>query len=250
MYKIRIIPTLLFNDQTLVKGKQFNSWRVIANLFHMIKLYSLREVDELIFLDINANKRGNINFSLIDEFADECFMPLTVGGGIKNLNDIENLLKAGADKVSINTATIDNPKFIKEAVKQFGSQCIIISIDYKNIDNQKIIFSNSGKVKTKYYLEDYVKKVEDLNPGEILLTSIDHDGMMEGFDIKTIKKINEQIKIPIIAAGGAGKCKDFADLINESKVKAIASASIYHFTEITPLEVKKYIQKKGFKTRI
>ena len=250
MNKIRIIPTLLFNDQVLVKGKQFKSWRVVANLFHMIKLYSLREVDELIFLDINANQSGKINFSLIDEFADQCFMPLTIGGGIKSLSDIESLLKIGADKVSINSSINKEPNLVKEAVKQFGSQCIIVSIDYKKINNEKKVFINSGNTNTNFNLYDYINKIEDFEPGEILLTSIDHDGMMNGFDVETIKSINNKTKIPIIASGGAGKCEDFVSLISSTDIKAIASASIYHFTEVTPLDVKKYIKKKGFNTRI
>ena len=146
MLKIRIIPSLLFNGTNLVKGKNFNSWRTVGSVFQSIKLFSLRSVDELIFLDISAYKNKIINFKLIDDFADECFMPLTVGGGIRTIDDIKEILRNGADKVSINSAAIYDYKFIKESIKYFGSQCIIVSIDYKkNSKGEKKLFINSEK---------------------------------------------------------------------------------------------------------
>ncbi len=250
MHKVRILPTLLYKDN-LVKGKNFKSWRVVGNLHQMIKLYNLREVDELIFFDITANKNNRIQFSVIDEFADDCFVPLTVGGGIKNLEDIKNLLKVGADKVCINSNAVKDLNFIKNAIRQYGSQCIVISIDYKiNSNKEKEIFINSGNTPTGILLEDFVEKINKINPGEILITSIDHDGMMKGYDVETIKKISKLSDTPIIASGGAGKLDDFYNLIVQTKVKAISAASIFHFTEITPLDVKKYLNEKGIKVRL
>lgn len=250
MHKVRIIPTLLYKNN-LVKGKNFLSWRVVGNLYQMVKLYNLREVDELIFLDVDATDSGSIQFQLIDEFADECFVPLTIGGGIKTMEDIEKLLKVGADKVCINSAAVNNISFLKEAIRQYGSQCIVVSIDYKKKDNnQKKVIINSGKVETNLLLDDHLKRINDINPGEILINSIDHDGVMKGYDIPTLKNIIKQSEIPIIAAGGAGSLEDFEKTINETDVKAISAASIFHFTQITPLDVKKYLKSKNISVRI
>ena len=250
MLKIRIIPSLLYDGSNLVKGKQFNSWRTIGSVFQNIKLYSLRGVDEIIFLDIMAYKNKKIDFNLIDDFADECFMPLTVGGGIKSIEDIEETLRRGADKVSINSAAFENYQLIEDAVRYFGSQCIILSIDYKKDKNgNKKIFLNAEKKLTKIDLFEYMEKVEKNKPGEILLTSVDHDGMMDGYDIETIKKINKSSNIPIIASGGAGSAEDIYKVIKETNVQAVAASSIFHFTEITPLNVKKYLSSKGLEMR-
>ncbi len=251
MQKIRIIPTILFNEENIVKGKKFESWRRVGSLYQAIKVYSLREVDELIFLDVNATKKNLIEYKLIDDFADECFMPLTVGGGVKNINNIETLLRSGADKVCVNTAAFNNRNFIKEAIKIFGSQCIVISIDYKRTNENRLnVFTNSGKFNTGSELFSYLDEISDLGPGEMILTSIDHDGMMSGYDVPTLKKINEKYSIPIIASGGAGKCHDFYKMIIDTKIKAAAAASIYHFSELTPLDIKKFLKLKNLKVRI
>ncbi len=248
--KIRIIPTILYNN-TLVKGKKFKSWRVVGNLFQMIKLYSLREVDELIFFDIDATKKGHIELSLIDEFADECFMPLTIGGGIKKLKDIDDLLKVGADKVCINSAATYDFEFIRQAIKKFGSQCIVISVDYKiNLNNCLEVFKNSGTVGTGLLLQEYIKKISDLGPGEIILTSIDHDGEMKGYDINTLLKINSTSSSPIIASGGAGNCDDIYNVIEKTGITTISAASIFHFTETTPMDVKRHLKAKGLNVRV
>jgi len=250
MHKVRIAPTLLYKNN-LVKGKNFKSWRVVGNLYQMIKLYNLREVDELIFFDIDANKNNSIQFSLIDEFADECFVPLTIGGGIKSLDDIENLLKVGADKVCINSSAIKDINFLEKAINKYGSQCVIISIDYKvNKNNQKEIFIDSGNTPTGILLENFIEKINQIGPGEILVTSIDHDGIMKGYDIDTINKISKSSDVPIIASGGAGKLHDFFDIIDKTDIKALSAASIFHFTEITPLDVKIYLDQKGIKVRL
>ena len=250
MHKVRIAPTLLYKNN-LVKGKNFKSWRVVGNLYQMIKLYNLREVDELFFFDIDASKNNSIQLSLIDEFADECFVPLTIGGGIKSLDDIGNLLKVGADKICINSSAMNDINFLKKAVDKYGSQCIVLSIDYKiNKKEQKEIFINSGNKPTGILLENFIEKVSKVEPGEILLTSIDHDGIMKGYDIETIKKISKISDVPIIASGGAGSLNNFYEIIQKTNIKALSAASIFHFTEITPLDVKLYLDSKGVKVRI
>ena len=250
MHKVRIIPTLLYKDN-LVKGKMFKSWRVVGNLYQMIKLYNLREVDELIFLDIDANQKNKIQFDLIDEFADDCFVPLTIGGGVKSLQDIEQLLKVGADKVCINSTAVNDLYFVKKAVDKYGSQCIVISIDYKiNKDKMAEVFTSSGNMATKLSLEKHIKNLGEVNPGEIILTSIDHDGMMNGYDIEKIKKISNSSSIPVIASGGAGCANDFYQLIKDTNIKALSAASIFHFTETTPLDVKKFLKTKNINVRL
>ena len=250
MNKIRIIPTILYRNFSVVKGRNFASWRIVGNLHQVIKIYSLREVDEIIFLDLDAHKTNNINLNLIKNFADECFMPVTAGGGVKTLLDIEKLLNAGADKVCINSQAYLNKNFIKEAVKKFGSQCISISVDYKqHSDKQKYIYINSGKKFTKKKLFDWIKEINELNAGEIIFTSIDHEGMMGGFDELTIKSINKLTKSPIIASGGCGNPKDASSLLKKTIVSGLSISSMFHFSEYTPLDVKNHLIKKKFKIR-
>ncbi len=250
MLKLRVIPTLLFDGMTLVKGKNFESWRTVSALIQQVQIYALRGVDEMILLDISStNKNSKINFNLIKDITENIFMPFTVGGGIKNLEDIQNLLNSGADKVSINTAAYHDKKFIKEAVKKFGSQCIVISVDYKKIDNNEIVFTNSGKHNTKKKLYDYLLEINDLNVGEVLLTSIDRDGTMLGYNIDVINKATDLLKVPVIASGGAKNYQDMLNLINKTKVTAVAAASIYHFKNQTPKLAKKFLKENGIKIR-
>ncbi len=252
MNKIRIIPIILFNDSNIIKGKRFSSWRIIGNLKQSIRIFSLREVDELIILDISASKSSKeINLKLIDEIADDCFMPLTVGGGIKSLKDIENVLNLGADKVSINTQAFLNRNFLSDAINKYGSQCIVVSVDYKKKSNgKKEVFIESGTKSTGVELENYLKEINRLKPGEIMLTSIDHDGMMGGYDLETLSNANKFLDVPLIASGGCGVYKDMYNLVKKTKIKTIAASSIFNFTESTPLEAKFFLKKKGLKVRI
>lgn len=250
MNKIRIIPTVLYKDNVAVRGKKFNNWRVSGSLLQTIRLYSLREVDELIFLDIGATNQRNINFKLIDEFADECFMPITIGGGIKSLNDIEELFKVGADRVCVNTQAFRDPVFIKNSIKNFGSQSIIVSVDYKIIKSKFYVFICSGSINTNIELKEYLKKLNDIGVKEVMLTSMDHDGMMEGYDLKNISYANLNYDFKVIASGGAGSKKDVLDLILSSKIDALSCSSIFHFTEITPLSLKKFLGENNINIRI
>ncbi len=252
MLKKRIIPTLLFKNNKLVKGKQFNSWRTVGSIMQAVRVYKIRKVDELILLDITAtNIKRDIDYELINEVANECFMPLSYGGGIKKIDDISKILNCGADKVCINTSATKDLKFIEEACKIFGSQAIIVAIDYRiDINNKIEVWSNSGSFKTDLNFEDYLKKLESSGVGEIILTSIDRDGTMIGYDIETLSIANKLIQVPIIASGGAGEFQNMLELLNQTNISALAAGSIYHFTKKTPLDVKKYLMKNGIPVRI
>lgn len=245
MLKVRIIPTLLFKDFGLVKGVKFDSWRRVGSVIQSVKVYNMREVDELIFLDITASKENREpDFKTVDEIADECFMPLTVGGGVKTIEDIRKLLQVGADKISINTAAVVNPQIIKLAAQKFGSQCVVVSIDVKKTSLGYEIFIYSGTKATGLNPVSFAKEVEALGAGEILLTSIDQDGTMEGYDIDLIKSVTSVVSIPVIASGGAGNFEHMAQAVIEGKASAVAAASIFHFTQQTPLEAKHFLKQR------
>lgn len=246
------MPTLLYKDLGLVKGKSFDSWRRVGSLMQAIKVYNMREVDELIFLDITAsNNLREPDYELVKDFAYECFMPLTIGGGISNIEHVRKLLKIGADKVSINSAAVLRPELIKEISNEFGSQCVIISIDAKKTKNDFYeVFTHSGSKATGLNAIEWAKTVEKYCAGEILITSIDNDGSMNGYDLELIKSITSEVNIPVIASGGAGNYNDMLEAISIAKASAVAAASIFHFTEQTPLEAKKYLSQNGIPTRI
>lgn len=250
MLKTRIIPTLLWKDTTLVKGVGFDSWRRVGTIIPSIKVYNTRQVDELIVLDITATAQGREpDYLSIKEFAGECFVPLTFGGGVKSLDSIKKLLRHGADKVSVNSAIYDNPGIIEKGVKKFGNQCIVASIDVKKEGDEYICFSHSGSINTQKKLVDIVQMVYDLGVGEILITSIEQDGTMEGYDIDLIRLVSERVNIPVIASGGAGNYNHMYQALLDGKADAVAAASIFHFTEQTPLEAKKYLQGRGIAVR-
>lgn len=252
MLKTRIMPTLLFKDLGLVKGVKFDSWRRVGGLMQAIKVYSMRAVDELIFLDITATQEERSpDFELVDDFADECFMPLTVGGGVTTINDVKRLLEVGADKVAINTAAILNPGFISEAAGKFGSQCIVVSIDVKKVVSGKYeVFVHAGKKATGVCPIDFSKRAEELGAGEILITSIDQDGTMTGYDTELTKHISNMVSVPVIASGGAGNYQHMLDVITLGGASAIAAASIFHYTQQTPLEAKHYLKEHGIHVRL
>jgi cyclase len=252
MLKIRIIPTLLHKNFGLVKGVAFDSWRRVGSAMQSIKVYSIREVDEIIFLDITATlENREPDFQVVDELADECFMPLTVGGGVRSIDDVYRLLMVGADKISINSAVTKSMKLIEEASKRFGSQCIVVSIDYRRIgQNRCEVFSHSGTRPTGLEPVELAKMAENCGAGEILLTSIDRDGTMSGYDMEIISRVTGELSIPIIASGGAGKYQDMLDVLQQGKVSAVAAASIYHFTEQTPFEAKLFLKSHGIPVRL
>ena len=247
--KLRIIPTVLYNNNLCVKGKNFKSWRVSGSLKQTIKLYSLREVDELIFLNITANS-GKINFNAVDDFADECFMPITVGGGIKHIQDIKELFHVGADRVSINTHAFKDINFLKKAMDNYGKQSVVISVDYKQVNGKPIVFINSGNTNTNKNLFSYLSDLEKIDPGEILINSIDHDGLMNGYDTKTIKKIDKEFDLKIICSGGLRSSNDIIELYNSTKIKSFSMSSVFHYTELTPMSLKRQLSEGGVPVRL
>jgi len=246
------MPTLLFKNFGLVKGVRFDSWRPIGSVMQAIKVYNMREVDELVFLDISATSEGRPpDFETVDEIADECFIPLTVGGGVRTIDDVGRLLQVGADKVAINTAAIQAPDLIRLVADTYGSQCAIASIDAKKLPNgQYEVFTHSGTQATGKDPVTVAREVEVLGAGEILLTSIDRDGTMTGYDVKLIRDVSDAVSIPVIASGGAGNYEHMASAIIQGKASAVAAASIFHFTQQTPLEAKRFLRERGINVRL
>lgn len=251
MLKVRVIPTLLYKSVGLVKGVGFDSWRRVDTVIPAIKVYNMREVDELILLDIEAtSEERDPDYNEIRDFSRECFVPFCVGGGIRNLGQIKLLLRAGADKVAINTAAYHTLNLVSEGAAQFGSQCIVVGIDCRKIDGVYRCFSHNGSVDTGYRLEDWARRVEQAGAGEILLTSVEQDGTMQGYDVEMIRRVSELVNIPVIASGGAGNYEHMLQAVKEGKASAVAAASIYHFTEQTPKEAKEYLGDHGVPVRI
>lgn len=252
MLKVRVMPTLLFKDVGLVKGVAFDSWRRVGSMMQAVKVYNMREVDELIFLDISATLEGRPpDFEIVDEIADECFMPLTVGGGARTVDDVRRLLQVGADKVSINTGAVENPELIRATAQRFGSQCVVVSIDAKSrVSGGYEVYTYSGTQPTVKDPASWARDAESLGAGEILLTSIDRDGTMEGYDLELIRSVAGAVSIPVIASGGAGSYEDMLAALRDGKASAVAAPSIFHFTERTPLEAKRFLKANGINVRL
>jgi imidazole glycerol-phosphate synthase subunit HisF len=250
--KIRVMPTLLFKDVGLVKGIGFDSWRRVGSAMQAVKVYNMREVDELVFLDITATLDGRLpDFQAIDELADDCFMPLAVGGGITTISDVRQLLKVGADKVVINTAAVENPQLITEIADQFGSQCVVVSIDARpKTDGGYEVCTRSGTCPTGLDPVELARHSEKLGAGEIMITSIPNDGTMTGYDVELTKQVSQVVSIPVIASGGAGNFDHMVQAIKDGKASAVAAASIFHFTHQTPMEAKLYLKSQGISVRI
>lgn len=252
MLKIRVIPTLLWNGKALVKGVSFDSWRVIGSPQQSIQVYDMREVDELIFLDITATRQERSpDAELVDELADRCFVPFTVGGGVRSPEDAKRLLRAGADKVAINTMAVEHPEFLDPIVRQFGSQCVVVSIDSRRReDGTYEVFTHAGTQATGKDPADSAKIAQEHGAGEILVTSIERDGTLTGYDIALIRRVTEAVSIPVIASGGAGTYADMARAIGEGGASAVAASAMYQFTQQTPLEAKRYLAEQGFPVRV
>jgi cyclase len=245
------MPTLLYKDTTLVKGVGFDSWRRVGSAMQAVKVYNMREVDELVFLDITATPAGRPpDFDLIDELADECFMPLAVGGGIRSVDDVRRLLMVGADKVVLNTAVVDHAELIGDIARRFGSQCVVVSIDARIADDHTYeAYVESGTRPTGLCPIDLARQSESSGAGEILITSIVRDGTMTGYDTDLISRVADAVTVPVIAAGGAGSYAHMEEAL-QAGATALAAASIFHFTEQTPREAKQYLHERGFPTRI
>ena len=251
MLKLRVIPTLLFRDYGLIKGVAFDSWRHTGSLMQAVSVYNMRDVDEIVFLDISATRENRRpDFALVDEFADECRMPLTVGGGVQSVDDVAQLLNVGADKVALNTALVEHEAVISRISSRFGAQCLVASIDFRrHPDGKYEVFTHSGAKPTGIDPVTLAKRVEQLGAGEILLTSIDRDGTMTGYDIECVRTVSDAVGIPVVASGGAGSYQDMEQVVLKGKASAVAAASIFQFTELTPAGAKSHLKKSGIAVR-
>lgn len=251
MLKVRVIPTLLYKSTGLVKGVGFDSWRRVGPVLPAIKVYNARDVDELVFLDITASLDGDEpDYEIIADFSANCMVPLTVGGGVSKLEHIDGLLRAGADKVSINSAAYATPAFVARAAERFGSQCIVASIDAKCLGaGEWRCFGHAGSMDSGRAPAPWAAELAQLGAGEILLTSIDRDGTMQGYDLDLVKAVVDAVEIPVIASGGAGSYTHMAEVILRSGASAVAAASMFHFTEQVPLGARQHLAEAGIPVR-
>ena len=261
MKKNRLIPVLLLKDGWLVQSKSFSKYQNLGNPVEAVKRLSEWASDELIYLDISKDdtydtrrddqgyeNRGSF-LEIIEDVSKVTFMPITVGGKIRTIDDIEKRLSVGADKVSINTMAINEPNFILDAAKRFGSQCIVISIDAKKVGQEHRVFSNGGQNLTKYTAEKFSKIAEESGAGEILINSIDRDGLGNGYDIELINRVTNNVSIPVIACGGVGDWEDLADGLEQTSADAVAAANIFHYRDQSVFLAKKFLYDFKFNVR-
>lgn len=247
----RIIPCLDVKDGRTVKGTNFINLRDAGDAVELAGIYSEQGADELVFLDITAtNEKRRTLSELVKKVAAKINIPFTVGGGINSVEDIEVLLNSGADKVSINTSAVKNPQILADAAKNFGSQCVVLAIDAKLVENEWLVFLNGGRVATEIGAIEWAKKGVALGAGEILLTSMDADGTKKGFEIELTRLVSEAVNVPVIASGGAGTKEDFAEVFSRGKADAALAASIFHFREIEIPALKKYLRRQNIQVRI
>lgn len=251
MLKARVIPTLLWKQFGLVKGVGFDSWRRVGPVLPAIKVYNQREVDELILVDIVAHSSNDDpDFESIDEFGQDCFVPLTVGGGITRIEQVQRLLRAGADKVSVNTATYARPELVTEIAKRHGVQCVVASIDVRTVPSGGWrCFSHAGGQDTGREVVAWARELQDRGAGEILVTSIERDGTMQGYDLALIETLVRAVNIPVIASGGAGSYQHMVEAVKQAGASAVAAASMFHFTEQTPAGAKAALAAVGIPVR-
>ena len=252
MLKVRVIPTLLWKQFGLVKGIGFDSWRRVGPVLPAVKVYNQREVDELILVDIVAHQSADdLDFESIEEFGQDCFVPLTVGGGIIRIEQVQKLLRVGADKVCVNTVAYTSPELVSEIAKRHGTQCVVASIDVRQslAGGGWQCFSHAGKQPTGREITTWACEIEDRGAGEILITSIERDGTFQGYDLAMIEAVVHAVKIPVIASGGAGNYQHMVDAVKQAGASAVAAASMFHFTEQTPAGAKAAMQAAGIPVR-
>ena len=252
----RIIPCLDVDDGRVVKGVQFVDIRDAGDPVEVAKRYNDAGADEITFLDITASHEGrDTTLHTVEQIASQVFIPLTVGGGVRTLEDIRNLLNAGADKVGINSAAVHNPEFVREAAERFGSQCIVVAIDAKKVSaesepNRWEIFTHGGRKPTGLDAVEWAKRMTDYGAGEILLTSMDRDGTKNGFDIALTRAISDAVPVPVIASGGVGNLQHLVAGVIQGGADAVLAASIFHFAEYTVADAKRYMQNAGIEMRL
>lgn len=247
----RIIPCLDVDKGRVVKGKKFTNIQDVSDPVELAKQYSELGADELVFYDITAsNEEREIFINIVEKTAYEVYIPFTVGGGIRTIDDFNKVLRAGADKVSVNSAAVKTPNIITEAALKFGSQCVVLSIDAKKTGDSWNVFVNGGRLDTGIDAVEWAVKGEKMGAGELVLNCIDADGIKQGYDIELTRIISETVKIPVIASGGAGKKEDFLDVFKFGKADAALAASVFHFDEIKIADLKQYLQENGQNMRM
>ena len=250
MLKKRIIPCLDIKNGRTVKGVNFLGLRDAGDPIELSHRYIESGADELVYLDINATvNQENIFYDLIKKIAQTVDIPFTVGGGIKTIQDVSKIISSGADKISLNSRALEDPNLISEIAKRFGSQCLVLAVDTKEVQGSWIVYKNGGRVPTRYNAKEWIKIAQDLGAGEILLTSMNNDGTREGFALDIIQEISETINIPLIASGGAGTIGHFIDLFKNTKATGALAASIFHYQDISIKELKRKLLKKGIALR-
>jgi cyclase len=253
----RVIPCLDVHDGNVTRGKKFGraeagELRNVGDPVELALRYDRQGADEMVFFDITASAHGRATMiDVIERTADQCFMPLTVGGGVRTVDDMNAMLKAGADKTSINSSALANPDLIRAGAERFGSQCIVVSVDCKRVaPGRWEVFSHGGRMSTGLETIDWALRAEALGAGEIVLNSIDSDGMREGFDLEITRKVSEAVRIPVVASGGAGELRHMAEVLKVGKADAVLAASIFHFGDFTVGDVKRYLKGEGIHVRL
>lgn len=250
MLKKRIIPCLDIKDGRTVKGINFEEIKDAGDPIELAQRYVIEGADELVFLDITATLENRKTLvELVSKIASEINIPFTVGGGINSLDDAKLLINSGADKVSINSSAILNPQLISDIANEFGSQCVVLAIDTKFVDDQWIVFRNGGKIQTELKALDWAIQGVSFGAGEILLTSMNNDGTKAGFALDITKQISENVSVPVIASGGAGKMQDFADVFNKTKATGALAASVFHYNQIPIPELKQFLNNQKIPVR-
>lgn len=247
----RIIPCLDVKDGRVVKGTKFVNLRDAGDPVEVAENYDQQMADEIIFLDITAShEKRSIMLDIVQKTAEKVFMPLTVGGGVNSLDDIRTLLNAGSDKVSMNTAAVENPELIKESANRFGNQCIVVAIDAQKKNGSWEVYTHGGRTSTGRDVVKWAQEAESLGAGEILLTSMDHDGTKNGYGIDLTRAVCDAVNIPVIASGGAGKVEDFYNIFTQTSADAALAASVFHYQELTVGDVKRYLNEKKVEVRL
>ncbi|MBW8781436.1 MAG: imidazole glycerol phosphate synthase subunit HisF [Verrucomicrobia bacterium] len=252
MLSRRIIPCLDVTNGRVVKGVKFQELRDAGDPVDCAKAYDAQGADELVFLDITASSDGRgIMHEVVARTAEQCFMPLTVGGGLRSVADIETMLKAGADKVSLNTAAINNPRLIADASRRFGAQCIVLAIDARREPGQDKwrVFTHGGRNPTELDAVEWARQAVELGAGEILLTSMDRDGTKAGYDCELTRRVSDAVSVPVIASGGAGELSHFSDVLDQGRASAVLAASLFHFGTFTIPQVKGFLDSRGVPVR-
>lgn len=251
MLKKRVIPVLLLRDGRMVKGTQFSNYRDTGSPKTAVRIYSAQDADELVFLDIQGNQRTQkVLADIVSEASTECFMPLAAGGGIESIDDVRELLLAGADKVVVTTAAVTNPTLISEIAERFGSQCVVAGIDYRRSENGPKVWIRCGTVPTDLDPVEHAKSLVKLGAGEILLNSIDRDGTMQGYDLDMAERVARAVPVPVIVSCGAGNFMHLVELLRDTGASAAACASLFHFGDNNPIRARSYLRNIGIPMRM